>query len=204
MIFKKVKKRGFKKFFFENFKKSRIYLKKSKNYIWFISILFLITGLIGFFYPFFFEKEILNIIEGLVKETQGLGLWGLIKYIMFNNIKSAFSGIIFGFLLGIIPLSITIINGYILGFVANKSVSIDGFSILWKLIPHGIFEIPAILISVGLGLKIGMFIFTNKSKKINKEFLNWFLDSLRVFIFIIIPLLILAAIIEGSLIYFLD
>jgi len=41
-------------------------------------------------------------------------------------------------------------------------VQTDGFLSLWRLLPHGIFELPAVFISLGMGLKIGMFIFQKK------------------------------------------
>ena len=103
-----------------------------------------------------------------------------------------------GILFGIYPLFATIANGFILGFVASISVSEVGFLVLWRILPHGIFELPAIFISFGLGLKIGSFIFQKKKFKSLK---NYSLNSLKVFVFIIIPLLIIAAVIEGALIF---
>ena len=100
--------------------------------------------------------------------------------------------------LGIYPVVATIANGFILGFVASMAVSSEGFFVLWRIFPHGIFELPAIFISFGLGLKIGTFIF---QKKKFESFKKYFMNSLKVFLFIIIPLLIIAAIIEGGLIF---
>ena len=90
-----------------------------------------------------------------------------------------------------------------LGFVAKKTVAFEGFSILFRLIPHGIFEIPALIISLALGLKLGMFLFIYKEKNKGKEFLTWLKSSIKVFIFVIIPLLVIAGIIEGILIFLL-
>ena len=108
---------------------------------------------------------------------------------------------IFGFLLGIFPVIAAIANGYLLGFVALISVNNGGWFILFKLLPHGIFELPAIFISLGLGLKLGTCIFR---KEILKNFNEYFINSLRVFLFIVIPLLLIAGIIEGSLIFILN
>ena len=182
----KLKKRGlkqFRSFVIKNFKESKEYIKEIKNFIWFSSILFLIISLIGFFFPIFFEKEILDLIKNILLETEGMQGIELIRFIMFNNIKSAFSGMIFGVLFGIVPLLILIMNSYILGFVASKTVASDGLLILWKLLPHGILEIPAILISISLGLKLGMFIFSSRTTNKKIEFLNELINSVRVFIF---------------------
>jgi stage II sporulation protein M len=69
-----------------------------------------------------------------------------------------------------------------------------------NLLPHGIFELPAIFISFGMGLKFGTFLFYKEKMK---KFAEFFSNSLRVFVFVILPLLVIAAIIEGSLIFLL-
>ena len=118
----------------------------------------------------------------------------IIATIFFNNAKVSIISILFGIGLGVIPLLVCISNGYILGFVARKVVDTSGALVLWQLFPHGIFEIPAIIISIGLGIQIGL---KPKSKEDLKKIAK---ESLRIFITIILPLLVIAAIIEGTLI----
>ena len=89
--------------------------------------------------------------------------------------------------------------GCLFGFCSAMVVMCEGFGGLWRLAPHGIFELPALFISLGLGLKLGMF-FLEKDKV--KTFRNYLWNSLRVFLYIIIPLLLVAALIEGTLIFF--
>ena len=64
------------------------------------------------------------------------------------------------------------------------------------LVPHGIFELPAILFSIGIGFKIGIDLFSRKKGNLKYNLR----EALRFFIYIILPLLIIAAIIEGALI----
>ncbi|MEI6731787.1 MAG: stage II sporulation protein M, partial [archaeon] len=71
-------------------------------------------------------------------------------------------------------------------------------SSFWKIVPHGIFELPAIFVSLGLGIKLGAFVFGPERKK---EFVRRALASLKVFVYVVLPLLIIAAIIEGMLIF---
>jgi stage II sporulation protein M len=186
---------------FNNFNKSFLFLKKIRNFLLFSLALFIIFTVLGYIFPVFFQKEIAEMVSNLVKQTEGLNTMGLIGFIFLNNLKSSFFAVVFGIIFGIIPFFIVVFNGYVLGFVANKAVSSEGSSVLFRLIPHGIFEIPAILISISLGFKLGMFIF-GKHHNVKKEFVNEIFDLFRVFVFIVIPLLIIAAIIEGSLIYF--
>jgi stage II sporulation protein M len=182
------------------YKKCFEYISQSKKFIFLI---------IGFFSFFFFigllvlpsedlYNQIMKMLKEILLETENLSLVELIFYIIFNNLQSGLLGMLFGFIFGIFPLIITVFNGYLLGFVSLMSINNEGLCSLWKLFPHGIFELPAIFISLGLGLKFGTFVF--QKEKIN-SFWDYLLNSIRVFLFIIIPLLILAGVIEGILIF---
>lgn len=186
----------------EQYSKSWQYIKESKKFIFLVIILFFAFAFIGFLVPVpnFIAQQISSYIKELVAQTQGLSQIQLILFILFNNVKSSFLGWILGVLFGIFPVFVTLSNGYLLGFVANQSASVSGAIVLLKLLPHGIFELPAIFISLGMGIKFGAALF-NKKKGILKQ--N-FLDALRAFILVVIPLLIVAAIIEGSLIVLLN
>lgn len=177
-------------FIYKNFKSGLKYIKESKNYVWFSVYLFIFFILLGYILPVFFREQILKYIEALIKQTDGLNVFELIGFIINNNIWSAFSGLVFGILLGIIPLSVIIVNGYVLGFVANKVVAVEGVSSLWRLLPHGIFEIPAIIISVGLGLKLGGYWFYSKEKA------KGFLAALVFFVCFIFSFMVLSLIIS--------
>lgn len=199
----KDKRFNLNRFICNNFISSIKYIKKIKNFIFFSVLIFLIFVIFGYLFPGLFEKEVTKIIEELIKQTENLNMFELIIFIIYNNAKSAFFGLALGFLLGIFSLGMLMINGYVIGFVANKTIAKEGILTLWRLLPHGIFELPAIMISVSLGLRLGMFLFIYKGKNKKKEFFKWFRDSLKVFVFIIIPLLIIAGIIEGFLIWLL-
>ena len=136
-------------------------------------------------------------IQNLLSQTEGLSAPGLIVFIFLNNVQSSFFGVVLGFVLGVFPVLAAIANGYLVGFVGVMAVNSEGFSSLLRLLPHGIFELPAIFISFGMGIKFGTFIF-QKDKA--ESFREYFLNSIRVFLFVVVPLLIVAAIIEGSLI----
>ena len=188
----------FSKFFVTNYSKCWEYLKESKKFIFAVIILFFLFALIGFlFQPPAIVSFILEYIDEILAKTQGLSSFEMMGFIFTNNIQSSFMAMIFGFFLGIFPVLSTIANGYVLGYVSSLAVSSFGTGSLLTLLPHGIFELPAIFISFGLGIKFGTFIF---SKEKMKEFNRFFIESLRIFVFVILPLLIIAAVIEGSLI----
>ena len=184
----------------QEYAKSWKYLKESQKFIWFIVVFFLIMVLIGFFVQpsEILSEKILELIKELLEKTQNMSKGELIGFIFLNNLQSSFIGMVSGFLFGIFPLISTIANGYLLGFVSRLSVDAEGLLSLWRILPHGIFELPAVFISLGLGLKFGTFLFQKNKSESFKDFL-W--NSIRVFLTIVIPLLIIAGIIEGSLIF---
>ncbi len=192
-----------KNFLEESYRKSWQYLKESRIFIYAAVFFFLFFILIGFFVPApeIIELKILEFIEEMLQKTEGMSQWELVGFILLNNAQSAFFGMVLGVMLGIFPLVTAVVNGYLLGFVAIRVIEADGILTLWRLFPHGIFELPALFVSIGLGLKLGSFIFRESKWESLK---NYFFNSLRVFIFVVIPLLILAALIEGSLIFFLS
>lgn len=191
------KKKGFS--LKREYKKSWRYIKESKNFIYVAIGIFVASFILAFFvHP---SEALLNyifeFIQELLEKTQGMSVGELVGFIFLNNFKSSFFGMVFGIALGIFPALALIANGYILGFVSSLTVAEYGVLSLWRLLPHGIFELPAIFISLGLGLKLGSFVFQKKKQESFRSFLS---NSLRVFLFIVVPLLIIAGIIEGILI----
>ena len=161
-----------------------------------------------------------------------MNTYQLILFILQNNAKTAFFAMFFGIFFGIFPFVNSVINGLTLGYVLNSVWEVSGVSEFWRILPHGIFELPAVFLALGLGLKLGfdfvkhfvkhywrdnkllvifgilvpviIFISLIFDKKFNKReidsFSRRFKNSIICYFSIILPLLILAAIIEGILI----
>jgi stage II sporulation protein M len=181
--------------------KSWEFIKESKYFILVSILAFLALAIVGFFFPApaFIESKILEFLVELFEKTKGMGARELSWFIFENNLKSSFFGVLGGIVFGIFPFFSSLLNGYVVGFVSRIGVAEAGLPILWRLAPHGIFELPAIFISFGLGIKLGTFVF-KKNRWLT--FKNYLLNSIRVFVLVVLPLLIIAAIIEGSLIAF--
>jgi len=226
----------------DQYKKSWNYFLSTKKFILMMVLLFFLFVLVGAFVPVssFILEQISKFIEELLLKTTGLSQLELIQFILINNLQVSFLAIILGIFFGIFPVLFAISNGYLLGVVSLEAVREKGFMILLNLLPHGIFELPAIFISLGLGLflgyhsilflynfiryhkknlpiwlsvfllilfpilfLVGSLIIDFNEKKFSKKIYSCLKNSLRVFFFIILPLLILAAIIEGSFVFFL-
>jgi len=172
------------------------YLVETKYYILSIIALFILSILFGFAFPELFT-QFNEILREILDETEGLSTFGLIAYIFANNFQSSLSGMLFGIVLGIFPIGATILNGTLLGYVLHLSWGVSGINEFWRLLPHGVFELPAVFISLGLGIRLGSFVF---AKKKMASLAYHLYNSLLVFVLVVLPLLIIAAIIEGILI----
>jgi stage II sporulation protein M len=180
------------------FAEARVYVGETKNYIYASVLIFAVGAVLGFVlsaHLTFIDQFLAELLE----KTQMYGTVEMIFFILQNNLQSSFFSVVFGIVLGIFPLMGTVSNGVILGYVLARAYEAAGLVSWWRLLPHGIFELPAIFISFGMGIKLGLSIFLNKKTRV-KEFKRRFYNSMNAFLMIIIPLLIIAAIIEGVLI----
>lgn len=182
----------------EQFREAVRYLKESQKYIYSIVIIFALSTILGYFLRS--QLSFLNpLLEQIIDRTQGLNTIEMIFFILQNNLQSALLSVLIGVVFGIFPVFTAIVNGVILGYVAGFASEASGFLILWRLLPHGIFELPAIFIAMGLGLKLGFSLFLPEETRTD-TFTKRFYDSANAFLMIVIPLLIIAAAIEGILI----
>lgn len=185
-------------FLIDNYKKCWKFLGEFKLYAWIGFSTFLLFAIIGFVFPVFFVDKILEIIQNLINQIQGFNLFEMIVFIFLNNIQVAIIAIVLGVFFGVVPFFMVLVNGYLVGFISQRVVAQEGVFVLWKLLPHGVFEIPAFLLCIGIGLKIGTCIFHKDWKKK----LKWnFIEGLRFFVFVVFPLLLIAGIIEGLLMF---
>ncbi|MBU0958840.1 MAG: stage II sporulation protein M [Nanoarchaeota archaeon] len=193
--------------FEDQYVKSWNFIKQSREFIYVAVLIFFIFAVIGFFFQdvvnYFFKSffstdlngNILVFIERLIEKTENMGSSELLRFIFFNNLQTSFLAMVVGVLFAVFPLFAIVTNGYLLGFVSYLSVKAGGILVLWKLLPHGIFELPAVFLAVGLGLRLGLYIFRTNER----PFKEIIVECLRVFLFVILPLLIVAAIIEVML-----
>lgn len=212
---KKIKKRSVKNViekekefsFQEEVNSAWRYLKDSDNYVAVVVGVFVLFFMFGFIFPYIAPPELLNpildqireLIEQIIKETEGKGFVEMWAFIFWNNVSIAFFAAMFGFFFAIVPIFLLMSNGVMIGLISSLVTREVGLFSLWRLLPHGVFEIPAIIISFAIGIKFGAFIF---NKNIGETFFERLKGTFRVFFLIIVPLLVLAAIIEAALIVY--
>ena len=187
---------------FQEYKETWEFLKESKYYLLSVILVFCTFFAIGFLVPI--PDLIINMIKEWVsqvlKETEGLGFFGMWWFIFSNNLSIAFLAIFLGLFFGLFPALSLAFNAYFVGAVTSMVVEKTNITEVWRLLPHGIFELPAIFISFAVGIKIGTFMFYKDSWGKMKEYL---INGFNVLVYFVLPLLIIAAVIEAGLIVFL-
>ena len=184
--------------FAEIFNDSWDYVKEQKRFIYAVALIFFASAILGFAYA---ENLIFldDLIKEIIEKTSDLDYIEMIWFIFSNNVTSSLFALFLGLFFGIFPLFNSLFNGTLLGYVYSKAIVFEGYFVIWRLFPHGIFELPAVFISLGLGLHLGVALF-GKNKR--ETIIERSKKSLRVFLSVIVPLLILAALIESTFIFF--
>jgi stage II sporulation protein M len=128
--------------------------------------------------------------------------WKIFFFLLLNNSVKSFMVMLAGILFGLVPLIAVATNGYILGVAylfASRGV---GYVQAAKtILPHGVLEIPAVIVAASYGLWLGV-TFARRIKQRNLVgFGNQVRHAIRMFFFIVFPLFVLAAVIETYLIH---
>ena len=119
--------------------------------------------------------------------------------ILSNNVLASFLFLASGIVVGLPPLLFIIVNGFFVGWVSYSVASEMGLGlVVSSLLPHGIIEIPAITLCAAMGVGLG-YQLINKLRRIG-GLQRYVQDSLALFVKRIVPLLIVAAVIETALI----
>jgi len=186
-------------------------LKKIKGYFAISVGLFLISILLGFlfvsFYPTVAQKSLEEITDAF-SFLHDLGPIALGGFIFLNNSVKIFLFMALGVFFSLPTLFFLAVNGWTLGFVAASVYpNLGAEGLFFGLFFHGIFELIALFIGSSLGLLIGLTVFSEVKGRVVKIFpiseriREIFRLSGLIFVKVIIPLLLVAAVIETYIIF---
>lgn len=150
--------------------------------------------MIGFFRPALFPGSFQYLTE-IVAFLQDSSIPAIVIFLFIKNALACLLILWTGTLLGIVPLYAAVQNGYLLGAVL--SLQEYPFLSFLNILPHGIFELPAFFLACGIGLWRGFWIFRKNKEEPYKERAG---KGYFIFFRLVLPLLVIAAIIEGVLI----
>jgi stage II sporulation protein M len=165
--------------------------------IWFV--LAAIAGVVTFFYYPQLLEQIIAVFEEKFGPDQALDMnmvWDLFK----NNLTASAIALFGGIILGIAPFTVSVTNGFILGFIVTSLLRLGDTS-FWDsllflfLVPHGIIELPTFLIAAAFGLRLGTRYLKDSSHGNRLGMLGQDLKAA----FLILPLIVVALVIAAFL-----
>ena len=180
----------------------RTYLPSLKYHFLLSLMLFFASIAVGYIYGFFTyspggsvadEFEPLKVVFEWIRNLPA-PVATLIVYA--NNLKTVLLAELFGMGLGVFPVFVIVSNGVLAGLVIHTATVEKGiiYTAL-AILPHGVLEIPMVLLGASIGLRLGneaANALRGRKTDIRREFLN----GMRVFLYIVVPMLLLSAFIE--------
>ncbi len=140
------------------------YLKSIRGYVLLAVALFALTTIMGYFSAELdpemaasWTKE-LEMLKWIMDQPPIL----IMIIIFLKNLLSCAMAILLGLGLGLVPLLVVTSNGFLLGIVSYGAIQKAGvLYLLAGILPHGIIELPTVLLSIAIGFRLGhMLIFT--------------------------------------------
>lgn len=122
--------------------------------------------------------------------------------IFWQNLRVLLIGLVLGVcsfgILGVIPVFATMgLLGFLVDTLANNGI--PGYmTVIGLILPHGMLEIPALILASAAVLQLGLKLATpTKERTVGEVFITSLAEWLRIVIGIVLPLLVIAAIIEA-------
>lgn len=177
----------------------RNYLFNLRYFVLLSIFLFIFATSVGYSFAKNYTKEVKEFLEQIQKVLEPIEKMEeaeQILLIFLNNSLTGFLTILLGVLFGLFPLIVLFANGQLLGiliYLSRETLPVSKF--LLSLLPHGIIEIPVLIICGAMGLKMGK-IFADKIFKREGKIKKEIGLALNFFSKILLPLLFLAAVVE--------
>ena len=177
-----------------------------RKYILLCAAGFLAAGLAGYFVGIFSPETVESVVALFLETAEQSGVFaddGTISTfaLLANNWSAMLISVAYGLIpFTFLPVSSLITNGFILGISGAMYHLYEQRFLLWlvALLPHGIFEIPALVLSIACGV----YLCVQMSRLVLRipdrpPMLETFCNVLRVVLLLIAPLTITAAFVEA-------
>jgi stage II sporulation protein M len=169
-----------------------------------ILVLFVISGILGVVGAYKYPELMDKVSEAFAEEfgeSPDLNL-NLAFKIFIQNATASLIAWLGGLLVGLAPILVVVANGFLIGYVvtyiyiSSSSVGDSITLVIAGLLPHGVFELPAVLLAAVLGMKLGWDWLSDNAKGARLVVLKQsFINTAKYFVFVILGLAI-AAIVE--------
>ncbi|NJN11575.1 MAG: stage II sporulation protein M [Richelia sp. RM1_1_1] len=185
-------------------------VRQTSPYIIFATALFLLGALVAWWYawqdPTFMSLIVPPNIISKVRDDGELWMGSIVGVeplassgITINNLRVSFGAVAGGITAGLFTVYLMVFNGLLIGAVATLVGQNNLAYPFWAFVfPHGSLELPAIFLAGGAGLLIGKAIlFPGKYRRLDA--IKFHSSQAVQLVFGIVPMLIIAGIIEGFL-----
>jgi len=163
-----------------------------------ITVVFILSLFLGYLFGSTYEQQANDLINEVFSSFRFVKEWESYKvflFILINNATKVFMAMILGILFGIVPVFFVLLNGFLIGCVVSVLGKKMGIWVILALLPHGILEIPAVLLGCAYGFELGI-LFYRKIRKSYSDLNYAILSNMKKFLKIPLPLLIVAAFVE--------
>ncbi|HLN91652.1 MAG TPA: stage II sporulation protein M [Patescibacteria group bacterium] len=176
-----------------------------KPYILILTLIFAVSFLAGILAPSSIRQQMTEVFQAVVGNYRGLAGGMLFFNILVQNVMATIFVLISGVFVGIIPTFAIGSNAFGLGVLYRQAAEVAGYSkAALKVLPYGVFEIPALLIAASYGLWLGVTAVRRMRGKESTLLRVQLEHAFRRYFAIVFPLLVVAAAIETALILRLE
>lgn len=142
-----------------NWKEDVSYLRSIRPYIILSVTLFLAAAALGFVisisHPDLAASTVGDVAEKL-RWILDLSPEKMMLAIFVNNLFASAMALLLGVGFGIVPLIVVVVNGLVVGLVVHQAILVAGAAfVIVAILPHGIIELPTVLVCVGVGFRLG-------------------------------------------------
>ena len=172
-----------------------------KPYLLILTLIFAASFLAGTFVPSPIRRQIVGMFEAMAGDYRELSGGMLFFNILVQNVMVTMFVVLFGVVVGIIPTFVVGSNAFGLGVLYRQASEVSGYSkAAFKVLPYGVFEIPALLIAASYGLWLGVMVVRRMRGREGTPLKTHMGHAFRRYFAVVFPLLVVAAAIETALI----
>lgn len=169
-----------------------------RAFLAFVIGLFAVTAVSGFLAPETVREKLVAVFRAFVSPIRDLSSDRLFLFIVVQNTRAAFVAVVSGIAFGLLPLVFAAANGFVLGVVCRTALAqLPIGAVILRILPHGVFELPALFLASAYGLWLGSVVVRRMSGDESVRVGASLKHAVRMYLLVILPLLLIAATIEA-------
>jgi len=153
--------------------------------------------MLGYSQPGFGERAFSSAYGG-ADYLKELGPFGLFFLIFLRNSFIGLLTVVSGIVLGLPTILIVVANGFVIGAIAGWLTKAYGAKLVaLGLLPHGVIEVPALLICGAYGMRVGVAVVARLMKRDSVPVSAELATALSAYLSRSLPLFLVAALVES-------